>query len=78
LIDGSDNIVVPVHVKAKSHAGNEVEVDNVWIYELENGAMRRARLYADTAAIRDAVAGRGSTRFGNGARSGPNSDCSWF
>jgi ketosteroid isomerase-like protein len=62
LIDGGDKIVVPVHVKARSHAGNEVEVDNVWIYEFEDGSMRRALLYADTAAIRDAVVGRGSTR----------------
>jgi ketosteroid isomerase-like protein len=62
LIDGGDKIVVPVHVKGKSHAGNEVEVDNVWIYEFADGAMRRAQLYADTAAIRDAVVGRGSTR----------------
>jgi ketosteroid isomerase-like protein len=61
LIDGGDKIVVPVHVKARSHAGNEVEVDNVWIYEFADGAVRRARVYADTAAIRDAVAGHGRT-----------------
>lgn len=62
LIDGGDKLVVPVHVKAKTHAGNEIEADNVWIYEFEDGALRRARVYADTATIRDAVVGRGSPR----------------
>jgi ketosteroid isomerase-like protein len=60
FIDAGDKIVVPVHVKAKSRAGNDVDVDNVWIYEFEDGALRRARVYADTAAIRDAVVGGGS------------------
>jgi ketosteroid isomerase-like protein len=50
-------IVVPVHVKGKTHDGTEVEADNVWIYEFENGRLRRARLIADTATIRDAVTG---------------------
>jgi ketosteroid isomerase-like protein len=62
LIDGRDKIVVPVHVKARTHTGNDVEVDNVWIYEFDNGELRRARVYADTAAIRDAVVSRGSTQ----------------
>jgi ketosteroid isomerase-like protein len=57
LIDGGDKIVVPVRVTARSHAGNEIEADNVWIYEFEDGKLRRARVYADTAAVRDAVAG---------------------
>jgi ketosteroid isomerase-like protein len=63
FIDGGDKIVVPVHVKAKSHAGNDVDVDNVWIYEFEDGALRRARVYADTAAIRDAVVGGSRARL---------------
>jgi ketosteroid isomerase-like protein len=62
LIDGGDKIVVPVHVKAKTHHGNEVEADNIWIYEFEDGALRRARVYADTATIRDAVLVRESPR----------------
>ncbi len=58
LIDGGDKLVVPVHVKAKTHGGKVVEADNVWIYEFEDGALRRARVYVDTATIRDAVLGR--------------------
>jgi ketosteroid isomerase-like protein len=59
FIDGGDKIVVPVHVKGRTHNGIEVETDNVWIYQFEDGALRRARVFADTAAIRDAVT-RGS------------------
>jgi ketosteroid isomerase-like protein len=55
FIDAGDKIVVPVHIKGKTHDGIEVEADNVWIYEFEDGAVRRARVYADTATIRDAV-----------------------
>ena len=44
LIDGGDKIVVPVHVVAKTHTGSAVEADNVWIYEFENGVLRRARV----------------------------------
>ena len=57
FIDGGEKIVVPVHVKGKTHDGTEVEADNVWIYEFEDGTLRRARVIADTATIRDAVTG---------------------
>jgi ketosteroid isomerase-like protein len=62
LIDGGDKIVVPVHVNAKTHDGIEVEAENVWIFEFVDGSLRRARVYADTAAIRDAVVDRGTTQ----------------
>jgi ketosteroid isomerase-like protein len=55
FIDAGDKIVVPVHIKGTTHNGAEVETDNVWIYEFESGALRRARVYADTATLRDAV-----------------------
>jgi ketosteroid isomerase-like protein len=62
LIDGGDKIVVPVHVNAKTHDGIEVQAENVWIFEFVGGSLRRARVYADTAAIRDAVVDRGTTQ----------------
>jgi hypothetical protein len=62
LIDGGDKIVVPVHVNAKSHDGIEVQVENFWIFEFVDGSVRRARVYAATAVIRDAVVSRGSSR----------------
>jgi len=57
FIDGGDKVAVPVHVKGKTHNGAEVEADNVWIYEFEDGVLRRLRVVADTATIREAVAG---------------------
>jgi ketosteroid isomerase-like protein len=55
LIDAGDKLVVPVHVKGKTHAGIDVEADNVWIYEFEDRVLRRARVYIDTAKLRDAA-----------------------
>jgi ketosteroid isomerase-like protein len=55
LIDAGDKLVLPVHVKGRTHAGIEVEADNVWIFDFEDGAVRRARVYADTATLRDAA-----------------------
>ena len=55
VIDGGDKIVVPVHVRGRTHTGAEVETDNVWIYEFDGGALRRARVCADTAVLRDAA-----------------------
>lgn len=52
FIDGGDKIVVPVHVKGRTHNGTEVEAGNVWIYEFESGALRRARVYASTRTMR--------------------------
>jgi ketosteroid isomerase-like protein len=60
VIDGGDKIAVPVHVRGRTHNGTEVEVDNVWIFEFAGGKLRRARAYADTATLRDAVTSVGS------------------
>jgi ketosteroid isomerase-like protein len=56
FIDAGDRIVVPVHVRARAKNGRTVDVHNVWIYEFEEGKLTRGRVYADTAALRDAVA----------------------
>ena len=37
--------------------GRTVDVHNVWIYEFSDGELTRGRVYADTAALRDAVTG---------------------
>jgi len=59
FIDGGEKIVVPVHVEGRTHNGIRVEADNVWIYEFDAGALRRARVYVDTAVLRDAVSSAG-------------------
>jgi uncharacterized protein len=57
LIDAGDHIVVPVRVQARALTGRTVDVHNVWIYEFSDGELTRGRVYADTAALRDAVTG---------------------
>jgi uncharacterized protein len=57
LIDGGDQLVVPVHVRARAKHGGTADVHNVWIYEFRAGKVTRARVYADTAVLRDAVRG---------------------
>ena len=57
LIDAGDRIVVPVHVRARAKSGATVDVHNVWIYEFTEGRLTRGRVYADTAVLREAVAG---------------------
>jgi len=57
FIDAGDQIVVPVHVQARTPSGRTVDVHNVWIYEFSEGELIRGRVYADTAALRDAVTG---------------------
>jgi ketosteroid isomerase-like protein len=34
-----------------------MDVHNVWIYEFSAGKLVKARVYADTAVLRDTVAG---------------------
>lgn len=57
FIDGGDQIVVPVNVRARAKNGGSMDVHNVWIYEFREGKLIRGRVYADTAILRDTVEG---------------------
>jgi uncharacterized protein len=57
FIDGGDQIVVPVNVRARAKNGDSMDVHNVWIYEFREGKLIRGRVYADTAILRDTVEG---------------------
>jgi uncharacterized protein len=57
FIDGGDQIVLPVHVQARAKNGATMDVHNVWIHEFSEGRLVKARVYADTAVLRDTVAG---------------------
>ncbi len=57
LIDGGEKIVVPVRVEGRTRNGTELSVDNIWVYEFDQGSLKRARLFADTALLRDAAGG---------------------
>ena len=57
VIDGGDQIVVPVHVRARAKNGKILDSRYVWIYELSDGKLIRARFYGDTAVVRDVLEG---------------------
>jgi hypothetical protein len=57
FVDGGDQIVVPVNVKARAKNGRTMDVHNVWIYTFSAGRLIRGRVYADTAVLRDVVEG---------------------
>jgi ketosteroid isomerase-like protein len=57
FIDGGDQIVVPVHVRATAKNGRSMDVHNVWLYEFREGKLIRGTVYADTAVLRDTVEG---------------------
>jgi ketosteroid isomerase-like protein len=57
VIDAGEVIVVPVNVKARAKNRRTMDVHNLWVYEFRGGKLLRARVYADTAVLRDVVAG---------------------
>jgi uncharacterized protein len=57
FVDGGEQIVVPVNVRARAKNGKTMDVHNVWIYEFRDGKLIRGRVYADTAVLRDTVEG---------------------
>jgi len=57
VIDGGEQVVVPVNVKARAKNGKTMDVHNLWVYEFSDGKIARARVYADTAVLRDTVEG---------------------
>jgi uncharacterized protein len=57
FIDTGDQVVVPVNVKARAKNGKAMDVHNIWLYEFADGKLVRARVYADTAVLRDTVEG---------------------
>jgi hypothetical protein len=57
FIDAGDQVVVPVHVKARARNGRTLDAHNIWLYEFSDGRLIRGRVYADTALLRDAVEG---------------------
>jgi hypothetical protein len=57
VVDGGDQIVVPVNVKARAKNGRTMDVHNIWIYTFSEGKLIRGQVYADTVVLRDTVEG---------------------
>ena len=56
LIDAGDRIIVPVHVKAPARPAGRWTSTTPGSTSSAKGKLTRGRVYADTAALRDAVA----------------------
>jgi ketosteroid isomerase-like protein len=44
-----EQVVVPVDIQARTKAGKEMAHRVLWLYELQDGKIIRAQLFADTA-----------------------------
>jgi len=68
VIDAGEVIVVPVNVKALAKNRRTMDVHNLWVYEFRGGRLLSARIYADTAVLRDVVAGMSASMIGDRRR----------
>jgi ketosteroid isomerase-like protein len=50
-----DHVVVPVHVEGRTNAGKDFSDHVLWLYQLRDGKIAKAELFADTANTLDAV-----------------------
>ena len=50
-----DRVVVPVDITARTKAGKELTGPVLWLYELRDGKIVRAELFADTADTLEAI-----------------------
>jgi ketosteroid isomerase-like protein len=52
VLDAGDHLIAPIRIRAKGKSGREMEVENLWLFRVENGQIVFAQNYADTAAGR--------------------------
>lgn len=53
VLDAGDHLVAPIRIRAKGKSsGREMEVENLWVFRIEDGVIVFAQNYADTAAGR--------------------------
>jgi uncharacterized protein len=50
-----EQVVVPVDIQARTKAGKEMAQRVLWLYELQDGKIIRAELFADTADTLEAI-----------------------
>jgi ketosteroid isomerase-like protein len=51
----NDHVVVPVHVEGHTDAGKDFSDHVLWLYQLRDGEIVKAELFADTATTLEAV-----------------------
>ncbi|MGE3992401.1 nuclear transport factor 2 family protein [Pseudorhodoplanes sp.] len=47
--DAGDHLIAPIRIRARGKSGREMEIENCWIFRVENGAIVSAQAYVDTA-----------------------------
>ncbi|MDQ3895008.1 MAG: hypothetical protein M3292_10195, partial [Actinomycetota bacterium] len=50
-----EQVVVPVDIDARTKAGKDLASSVLWLYELRDGKIVRAELFADTADTLEAI-----------------------
>jgi uncharacterized protein len=50
VLDAGDHLIAPIRIRAKGKSGREMDVENLWLFRVENGQIVFAQNYADTAA----------------------------
>jgi uncharacterized protein len=56
VLGADDNhVAVVARTTGRTNAGNELDVEVVWLYELRDGSITRAVAFTDTAAILEAI-----------------------
>jgi ketosteroid isomerase-like protein len=54
VLDAGDHLVAPISITAQGKTSDAtMTVENLWLWEIEDGQFVRARMYADTAAGRN-------------------------
>jgi uncharacterized protein len=52
---GDEHVIVPVNVQGRTRSGNDFSGRALWLYQLRDGKVVRAELFADTAKTLEAV-----------------------
>lgn len=50
VIEADDHLIAPIKITATSKDGGTMSIENLWLFTIADGNLRRAQIYADTAA----------------------------
>lgn len=59
ILDAGTHVIVPVRARARAKNGRQTEMENCILFEVRDGLIVHARIYADTARGRDLIAPAG-------------------
>jgi hypothetical protein len=50
VIEADDHLIAPIRITATAKEGGTMTIENLWLFTIADGNLRRAQIYADTAA----------------------------